>query len=132
MNWIPLLFLTGVVLVLALLKKTALVSTKEAQELLKSGALVIDVRTAGEYVSGHLEQAVNMPLNEIGASIDSLVESKDRVLLLHCRSGVRSGAAVKKLKTMGYTNVYNLGSYARAESIVNGKKHPPETETMSF
>jgi phage shock protein E len=121
MNWIPLLFLTGVVLVLALLKKTAQVSTKEAQELLKAGALVIDVRSAGEYVSYHLESAVNMPLNEIEASIGRLVQAKNQVLLLHCQSGVRSGAAVKKLKAMGYTNVYNLGSYARAASIVNGK-----------
>jgi phage shock protein E len=121
MNWTPLLFLTGVVLVLALLKKTVQVSTKEAQELLKSGALVIDVRTAGEFVAGHLATAVNMPLNEIESSIGRRVQAKDQILLLHCQSGVRSGAAVKKLKAMGYTNVYNLGSYARAASIVNGK-----------
>ena len=121
MNWIPLLLITGVVLVLAILKKAGQVSTKEAQELLKAGALVIDVRTAEEYVAGHLATAVNMPLNEIGASIGRLVRAKDQVLLLHCQSGIRSGAAMKKLKAMGYTNVYNLGSYARAASIVNSK-----------
>jgi phage shock protein E len=121
MNWIPLLLITGVVLVLAILKKAGQVSTKEAQELLKAGALVIDVRTAEEYVAGHLATAVNMPLNEIEASIGRLVRAKDQVLLLHCQSGIRSGAAMKKLKQMGYTNVYNLGSYARAASIVNGK-----------
>jgi rhodanese-related sulfurtransferase len=43
------------------------------------------------------------------------------VLLVHCQSGMRSGEARKKLIAMGYPNVHNLGSYARAVSIVRGK-----------
>jgi rhodanese-related sulfurtransferase len=43
------------------------------------------------------------------------------VLLLHCQSGARSGAAKKKLIALGCPNVFNMGSYARAERIVTGK-----------
>ena len=49
------------------------------------------------------------------------VKDKDRVLLLHCQSGMRSGAARTKVKAMGYAHTFNLGSYARAAQIVRGK-----------
>ena len=49
------------------------------------------------------------------------VRDKHQVLLLHCQSGMRSGAAKKKLKDMGYLRAFNLGSYARAAQVVSGK-----------
>jgi len=46
------------------------------------------------------------------------VPDKNQVLLLHCLSGTRSGIAKRQLKSMGYQNVFNLGSYGRAGKIL--------------
>jgi rhodanese-related sulfurtransferase len=46
------------------------------------------------------------------------VIDKNRVLLLHCQTGRRSSMAQKKLIRLGYSNVFSLGSYGRAEKIV--------------
>lgn len=89
--------------------------------LLDQGAMVVDVRTAGEFVSGHLPIAINMPLNELEGDVAHFIRQKDQPVLLHCLSGVRSGMAARKLKALGYTNVHNLGSFERATSIVIGK-----------
>jgi rhodanese-related sulfurtransferase len=50
------------------------------------------------------------------------MKDKNRALLLHCQSGMRSGVARKKLKALGYPNAFNLGSYRRAEEIVKSRK----------
>ena len=119
MDWTPLLIIAAVVAVVFVLKKSGQISTKAALEHLKNGALVIDVRSPGEFRSGHLARAVNIPLDEIGTAIPKRVKDKNQVLLLHCASGMRSGVARGKLKSMGYANAFNLGSFSRAEKIVS-------------
>lgn len=119
MNWTPWLIIAAMVAVVLVLKKSGQISAKAALEYLKRGALVIDVRSPGEFRSGHLAKAVNIPLDEIGSAIPQRVKDKNQVLLLHCASGMRSGLARSKLKSMGYMNVFNLGSYGRAERIVS-------------
>jgi phage shock protein E len=47
------------------------------------------------------------------------VPDKDKVLLLHCLSGMRSLNGLRQLQRLGYKNVFNLGSLARAKQIVN-------------
>ncbi len=121
MKWWDFLIALGIVAAVYLYRRTSLISVKEAQEHLKQGALVIDVRTAGEFVAGHLPVAVNLPLSEIESNWSRRIKDKNQVLLLHCQSGVRSGAARKKLIALGCTNTYNLGGYARAAQIVSGK-----------
>ena len=100
---------------------SGLISIKDARANLKKGALVIDVRSAGEFVAGHLPHAVNLPVNEIEANWSRRIKDKDRVLLLHCQSGLRSGEAKRKFLALGCPNVFNMGSYARAARIVGGK-----------
>ncbi len=121
MNWTDILIAVAIVVAFLLIRRVGVISVKEAQAYLKNGAMVIDVRTAGEFVAGHLPVAVNLPLNEIETSLSRRVEDKNRVLLLHCQSGARSSAARKKLIALGCPNVFNMGSYARAERIVSGK-----------
>jgi phage shock protein E len=121
MNWTTILVAFAVLAILFFLKRPGQISSKDAQAHLKSGALVIDVRTPAEFSSGHLPSAINLPLDGIEASLPRRVQDKRQVLLLHCQSGMRSGAAVKKLQGLGYANAYNLGSYVRAEQIVGGK-----------
>jgi phage shock protein E len=118
MNWTTTLIIAAVVAVVFMIKKTGQISAKDALEKLKNGALVIDVRSPGEFNSGHLPVAINIPLDEIETAVPKRVKDKNQVLLLHCASGMRSGMAKSKLNGMGYTNAFNLGSYGRAESIL--------------
>jgi phage shock protein E len=118
MNWTTILVIAAIVAVIFMMKKSGQISAKDALEKLKVGALVIDVRSAGEFSSGHLPMAINIPLDEIETVLPSRVKDKSQVLLLHCQSGMRSGMAKSKLNGLGYTNAFNLGSYGRAEEII--------------
>ena len=117
-NWTPTLVFAGVAIAFFLFKRSGQISAKAAAAHLKSGALVIDVRSHGEFNSGHLYAALNLPLDEIETALPRRVPDKNQVLLLHCQSGMRSGMAKKKLNGLGYANTFNLGSYGRAESIL--------------
>ena len=121
MNLTALVGAAAILAAFLIFKNSGLVSVKQAQEYLKNGALVIDVRSAGEFVADHLPVAVNLPLSEIETSWTRRIKDKNQYLLLHCQSGVRSGQAKKKLIALGCPNVFNLGSYARAMRIVSGK-----------
>ena len=118
MNWTFLLIIAVLVVVVFTIKGAGQISVKDAQSHLKNGALVIDVRSPGEFNAGHLTNAINIPLDEITTAVPQRVKDKSRVLLLHCQSGMRSSMAQKKLISLGYTNAFNLGSYGRAEGIL--------------
>lgn len=78
----------------------------------------MDVRNPSEFSSGHVPGAMNVPLGNLSNEAPRRFRDKNQLLLLHCLSGTRSGIARGQLKTMGYNNVFNLGSYRRAEQIV--------------
>ena len=118
MSWSSAFLVVAVVVLFIWWRRAGLVPFKAAVEYAKHGAILIDVRSAAEYIAGHLPNAVNMPLSEIEELVPRKVKDKNRVLLLHCQSGMRSGAARKRLLAMGYTNTYNLGSYGRAEQVI--------------
>jgi phage shock protein E len=118
MNWLVPLFFAALVAVVLVMKNAGQVSAKDAVTHLKNGALVIDVRSPGEFNSGHLPKAINIPLDEIESALPKRVQDKNQVLLLHCASGMRSGMAKNKLQRMGYLNAFNLGSYGRAADIL--------------
>ncbi|MBN2686460.1 MAG: rhodanese-like domain-containing protein [Pontiellaceae bacterium] len=80
--------------------------------LVRDGALIIDVRTAGEFASGHIEGAINIPYDVIGKEIEHYAPERDRSILVYCRSGNRSSHAKQTLHNMGYTQVSNGGGYA--------------------
>ena len=95
----------------------------EARAYVQKGALVVDVRTVEEYATKHLTNVVNIPLEVVKEKFPTVATNKSDVVLLHCRSGRRSGLAEKELRALGYTNVFNIGSFERAETIV-GKAKP--------
>ena len=99
MNWTTTLIIAAVVAVIFMMKKSGQISAKDALEKLKNGALVIDVRSPGEFNSGHLPIAINIPLDEIETALPKRVKDKNQVLLLHCASGMRSGMAKSRTKT---------------------------------
>lgn len=89
----------------------------EAKEkIINEGAILVDVRTQEEYDTKHIEGAVLLTLDTIDeVSILDVADSKDDVIIVYCQSGNRSGQAVEKLNSLGYKNVYDLGSMSNWE-----------------
>lgn len=81
----------------------------ELEEARKTeGAVIIDVRSSDEYAQGHIPGAINIPSEET-ETISSRIPDKSTPLFTYCLSGARSRKAVRTLKSMGYTNVINMG-----------------------
>ena len=74
----------------------------------ESGVVILDVRTPGEFMTGHIQGAQNIDFE--GGSFESQIESLDKngTYAVYCRSGNRSGQAVKVMQDAGFKNIYNL------------------------
>jgi len=118
MDWILIAVTVALFIAYMFLRRKGQISREAAATYLQRGAVLIDVRSPAEYATGHLPQAINIPLPQIDSLIGSHVNDKNQVVLLHCQSGARSGVAKNKLDALGYTRVYNLGSYDRAARIL--------------
>jgi len=84
-------------------------------QLMNDGAIIVDVRTPGEYAGGHIKGSRNIPLQSLTQNLDKL--PKDKVIITCCTSGMRSGSAKSILQANGYNEVYNGGGWAG----LNGK-----------
>lgn len=80
----------------------------EAHQLVAKGALLLDVRTPSEFASGHLANAVNIPVQELDKRIGE-AGPKDRPIVVYCRSGRRSAMAKSMLQKAGYAKVLDIG-----------------------
>lgn len=86
------------------------ITAREAKKMIdKGGVTVVDVRTAEEYAERHIPGAVLVPVEAIGEEPPAALPNKDAVLLVHCRTGVRSKQASDKLMKLGYTQIYDFG-----------------------
>jgi phage shock protein E len=81
-----------------------------AREKIRQGALVVDVRTPGEFADGHYPGAINIPLGDIEANIGRFGRA-DRPVVVYCRSGNRSGQAKTILESRGFIDVTNGGAF---------------------
>ena len=81
----------------------------DCQELLNNGAILIDVRTPGEFAQGKGKNARNIPLDQINAKI-SKIKALQKPIVLCCASGMRSGRATSILKNNGI-EAYNGGAH---------------------
>lgn len=71
---------------------------------------IIDVRTAAEFSAGHIEGAINIPVDQIGQQVSSIKGLKPgSTILVYCRSGRRSAAAAQILQQRGYKRVLDGG-----------------------
>ena len=89
-------------------------STDYAQ-LVKDGALIIDVRSKAEYDGGHVKGSINISVDSLGNNLNKL-KDKNKTIITCCASGMRSAAAKNVLKSNGYLQVYNGGSWRGLES----------------
>ncbi len=84
-------------------------------ELKKNGALILDVRTLGEFKSGHIKGSKNIPLQELNNKMKGL--KKDQVIITCCASGMRSGSAKSILQSAGY-EAHNGGGWTSLKSRI--------------
>ena len=83
------------------------VNQQEAVSKINKGAFLVDVRTKEEYKIGHIDNAINIPLDEI---VTQKIVDKNDVIIVYCKSGGRSKNAADTLISLGYKYVYDFGS----------------------
>lgn len=88
------------------------ISGEAAKNLVRDGALLVDVRSTSEYADGHIQGALNIPVDQIESRAAELGDHAATVVV-YCRSGQRSARAQKILKAAGFETVHNLGGKSR-------------------
>lgn len=88
------------------------------KQLVKEGALILDVRSQNEFAGGHIVGAVNIPVDQLLKKVKP-VKDINTPIIICCASGVRSASAKSLLLSMGYTKVFNGGGFA----IVGSHSH---------
>jgi len=79
-------------------------------DLVKQGAIILDVRSKGEYNGGHIKGSINIPVDTLKSNLSKL--RKDKTIITCCASGMRSASAKNILLSNGYAEVYNGGGWS--------------------
>jgi phage shock protein E len=90
-----------------LFQKKARISGAEARVKVADGATLVDVRSPGEFASGHIDGALNIPVSALRRRLDEL--PSDAEVVVYCASGMRSSSAAKQLRSAGFT-AHDLGA----------------------
>lgn len=111
--WVIAAFVSGAMLIWPLFQKAVSgskeVSTPQAVQLInRRDALILDVRDAAEFASGHIANARHIPVTEIEQRLKELDKFKERPVIVSCRSGNRSIAACGVLRKNGFAEVFSL------------------------
>ena len=87
------------------------ITQERAKEMMdEESVIILDVREQNEFDSGHIPEAVLLPVGTITDSTASaVIPEKDSVVLVYCRSGNRSKTASQALVDLGYSNIYEFG-----------------------
>lgn len=92
------------------IKRILGIKTIDYAQLVKEGAIILDVRTSGEFSTGHIKGSVNIPVNALSKNLAKL-KAKNKPIITCCASGMRSASAKGILQSNGFSNVYNGGSW---------------------
>ena len=84
-------------------------------ELVNQGAIILDVRTKGEYAGGHIKGSINISVDQLAGNLAKL-KDKNKPIITCCASGMRSASAKGFLKSKGYKEVYNGGSWSSLQN----------------
>jgi len=84
-------------------------------ELVAEGAIILDVRTKGEYGMGHIRGSINIPVEQLSKNLHKLKDKK-RPVITCCQSGMRSASAKGILTSNGFSNVHNGGRWQSLNS----------------
>lgn len=88
----------------------------DLKPIIDEGAFLVDVRTPGEFASGHVKGSVNIPLDSVPNQMAKFKNKKN--IIVFCRSGARSGQAKSILTQNGFTNVINGGTWEQVNQFV--------------
>ncbi len=88
--------------------------SESIKEFVDKGAVIIDVRTPGEFQGGHIKGAKNIPLNTLGNQIES-IKKMNKPVIACCASGMRSAQATSILKNNGI-DAMNGGGWSSLEN----------------
>ena len=88
----------------------------DLKNIINEGAFLVDVRTRGEFVEGHVKGSVNIPLDTIPNQLAKFKNKKN--IIVFCRSGGRSSQAKSILEQNGFTNVVNGGTWDHVNQFV--------------
>lgn len=80
-------------------------------QLIKDGAVVLDVRTPGEYAGGHIKGSVNISVDQLANNLHKL-KDKNKPVITCCASGIRSATAKSILQSNGFKEVHNGGGWS--------------------
>jgi rhodanese-related sulfurtransferase len=86
-------------------------------ELVKQGALILDVRTKGEFAQGHIKGSTNIPVDELKINLGKL--KKEQTIITCCRSGNRSAMAKSVLEQNGFKQVFNGGGWQQLQAALS-------------
>ena len=86
-------------------------------DLVKQGAVILDVRSKGEYSGGHIKGSINVSVDTLSSNLAKL-KDKNKTIITCCASGMRSASAKSILKSNGYTNVYNGGGWSSLKNKI--------------
>lgn len=111
--WV-LALLLGLGLAAQQLGATEGVDVRQARDMSKQGALLLDVREPDEYSAIHAPNAKLIPLGQLGARLQEIAAYKDKPVVVICRSGRRSAIAVAQLRDAGYSQVSNVAGGIQA------------------
>ena len=89
-------------------------------EALKSGAMLVDVRSPGEYFSGSIPGAINVPMETVRQHTAKF--KGDKPVVVFCRSGLRSAAVKRILAQQGITEVVDGGSLVNVQDVLDKMK----------
>ena len=92
------------------IKKLFGIKSTDYAQLMKEGAIILDVRTSGEFSSGHIKGSVNIPVEKLSHNLSKL-KAKNKPIITCCASGMRSASAKGILKSNGFAEVYNGGAW---------------------
>ena len=109
--WI-LLIIVAIAAAVLLPMRLSRVDPQRAQQLVASGATLLDVRSAAEYAAVHLPGAQLLPLRQFSTAKLAVLDPTHPVIV-YCASGARSALAARSLRRAGYSKVYDLGSISR-------------------
>jgi len=89
---------------------SATIECIELMELIQSKTefCLLDVRSESEWNTGYIQGAILIPHKEIENNLHKLPSDKNALIVIYCKSGLRSGAALETLKGLGYTNLTHL------------------------
>jgi rhodanese-related sulfurtransferase len=80
-------------------------------QLVQDGAIILDVRTSGEFSTGHIKGSINIPVDALSKNLAKL-KVKNKPIITCCASGMRSASAKGILTSNGFINVHNGGRWA--------------------